>query len=124
MHLLTTMVSVLLLAVANLGQPLPHRITNQDVIDMVSLGLSHEVIVDKIHATDATDFDTDVSGLKALKLGNVSDAVIAVSCCIIRVYRGLSYAKITSSYTHVDISAYYADNRAWIQFSARPSRRT
>jgi hypothetical protein len=73
---MTAMLSVLLLAVTSLGQQLPHRITNQDVIDMVSLGLSDEVIIDKIHATDATDFDTDVSGLKALKLGNVSDAVI------------------------------------------------
>jgi hypothetical protein len=76
MRHLTAMVSVLLLAVAGLGQQLTHRMTNQDVIDMVSLGLSDDVVLDKIHATDATDFDTSVAGLKTLKLGKVSDAVI------------------------------------------------
>ena len=75
---LTMMVSVLLLAVLSLGQQLTHRMSNQDVIDMVSLGLSDDVVIDKIHATDATDFDTSVAGLKTLKLGKVSDAVIRV----------------------------------------------
>jgi hypothetical protein len=55
---------------------LSQRLTNQDVIDMVALGLSDDLIVDKIHATAATDFDTSVAGLKALKLNRVSDAVI------------------------------------------------
>ena len=76
MRHLTAMVSVLLLAVLGLGQQLTHRMTNQEVIDMVSLGLSDDVVIDKIHATEATDFDTSVAGLKTLKLGNVSDAVI------------------------------------------------
>ena len=78
MRHLTAMLSVLLLAVVGLGQQLTHRMTNQDVIDMVSLGLSDDVVIDKIHATEATDFDTSVAGLKTLKLGNVSDAVIRV----------------------------------------------
>jgi hypothetical protein len=78
MRHLTAMVSVLVLAVVGLGQQLTHRMTNQDVIDMVSLGLSDDVVIDKIHATDATDFDTSVVGLKTLKLGKVSDAVIRV----------------------------------------------
>ncbi len=78
MRHLTAMVSVLLLAVVGLGQQLTHRMTNQDIIDMVSLGLSDDVVIDKIHATDATDFDTSVAGLKTLKLGKVSDAVIRV----------------------------------------------
>lgn len=43
---------------------------------MVSLGLSDDVVIDKIHATDATDFDTSIAGLKTLMLGKVSDAVI------------------------------------------------
>jgi hypothetical protein len=78
MRHLTVMVSVLLLSVVSLGQQLTHRMTNQDVIDMVSLGLSDDVVIDKIYATDATDFDTSVAGLKTLKLGKVSDAVIRV----------------------------------------------
>jgi hypothetical protein len=78
MRHLTAMLSVLLLAVVGLGQQLTHRMTNQDVIDMVSLGLSDDVVIDKIYATDATDFDTSVAGLKTLKLGKVSDAVIRV----------------------------------------------
>ena len=57
MRHLTAMVSMLLLAVAGLGQQLTHRMTNQDVIDIVSLGLSDAVVIDKIHATEATDFD-------------------------------------------------------------------
>lgn len=43
---------------------------------MVSLGLSDDVVIDKIHAAEATDFDTSVSGLTALKAAKVSDAVI------------------------------------------------
>src|ERR1039458_3813720 len=78
MRHLTAMLSVLLLAVVGLGQQLTHRMTNQDVVDMVSLGLSDDVVIDKIHATDATDFDTSVAGLKILKIGKVSDAVIRV----------------------------------------------
>jgi hypothetical protein len=61
-----------------LGQQrqLTQRLTNQDVIDMVALGLSDDLIVDKIHATPASDFDTSITGLKTLKLHKVSDAVI------------------------------------------------
>ena len=55
---------------------LTQRLTNQDVIDMVALALSDDLIVDKIHATATTDFDTSVTGLKALKLNRVSDVVI------------------------------------------------
>jgi PDZ domain len=78
MRYLTAMVSVLLVAVVGLGQQMTHRMTDQDVIDMVSLGLSDDVIIDKIHATYATDFDTSVAGLKMLKLGKVSDPVVRV----------------------------------------------
>src|SRR5580704_7949029 len=55
---------------------LTQRLTNQDVIDMVGLGLSDDLIVDKIHAAAVTDFDTSVAGLKTLKLNKVSDAVM------------------------------------------------
>ena len=60
------------------GQQLSKRMTNQDVIDMVSLGLPDDVIIEKIRTVTATDFDTSVPGLKALKAGRVSDSVIRV----------------------------------------------
>jgi PDZ domain-containing protein len=78
MRRLSVMVSMLLLVVVGLGQQLPHPMTDQDVIEMVSLGLSDDLIIDKIKATEAADFDTSLAGLKALKLGKVSDAVIRV----------------------------------------------
>jgi hypothetical protein len=59
-----------------LGQQLSKRITNQEVIEMVSLGLSDDVIIDKIHTTAEANFDTSLAGLKALKAAKVSDAVI------------------------------------------------
>jgi hypothetical protein len=59
-----------------LGQQLSKRITNQEVIEMVSLGLSDDVIIDKIHTTAETNFDTSLAGLKTLKAAKVSDAVI------------------------------------------------
>jgi len=51
-------------------------LTNQDVIEMVGLGLSDDVIVDKVRAAQLADFDTTVVGLRALKAAKVSDAVI------------------------------------------------
>jgi hypothetical protein len=61
-----------------LAQQLTGKITNQDVTEMVSAGLSDELMLDKIHAANATDFDTSLPGLKALKAANVSDTVIGV----------------------------------------------
>jgi hypothetical protein len=59
------------------------RFTNADVIDMVKMGLSDDVIISKIRAAsaagaDAISLDTSVEGLKSLKAANVSDAVIKV----------------------------------------------
>jgi hypothetical protein len=57
------------------------RLTNQDIIDMVRLGLSDDVIIAKIRSVNGADglkFDTGVDGLKGLKTANVSDAVIKV----------------------------------------------
>jgi hypothetical protein len=51
-------------------------LTNQDVIEMVALGLSDDLIIDKIHATAATNFDTSIAGLKELKVNRVSESVI------------------------------------------------
>ena len=58
------------------AQQAPNALTNKEIIEMVSLGLSNDLIVDKIHATETTNFDTSIDGLKSLKAANVSDVVI------------------------------------------------
>ena len=52
------------------------KLTNQDVLDMVSLGLGEDVILEKIRSAPETDFDTSIAGLTALKQAKASDAVI------------------------------------------------
>lgn len=52
------------------------KMTNADVIDLAGLGLSDDVIIDKIYAAPATDFDTSIPALRALKAAKVSDPVI------------------------------------------------
>jgi hypothetical protein len=68
----------LLVCCTCVGQQLAKRMTNQDVIDMVSLGLPDDVIIEKIRTVTGVDFDTSVPGLRALKAGRVSDSVIRV----------------------------------------------
>lgn len=58
------------------GQSAAKKMTNQDIVDLVSLGLSDDVVADKIHAAEVTDFDTSLPALKSLKEAHVSDAVI------------------------------------------------
>lgn len=65
-----------LTASRSFAQQAPKKLTNGDVIAMASVGLTDDVIIDAIHAAEATDFDTSVSALKDLKAANVSDAVI------------------------------------------------
>lgn len=63
------------------GQEMAQRLTNQDIIEMVRAGMSDDIIVAKMRSMNGADsvkFDTSVEGLKALKAGNVSDAVIKV----------------------------------------------
>jgi hypothetical protein len=72
---------LILLTSLSWAQQLSHRLTNQDIIDMVALGLSDEVIITKIHSAARPEdlaFDTSTAGLKALKAGKVSDEVIKV----------------------------------------------
>jgi len=72
---------LLLLCSTAWGQQLTARISNQDVIDMVGLGLADDVIVAKIRAASSggtLQFDTSVKGLKELKAAKVSDEVIKV----------------------------------------------
>lgn len=52
------------------------KLTNQDVIDMSALGLSDDVVVQKIANSKAVSFDTSIEGLKSLKAANVSSPVI------------------------------------------------
>ena len=57
------------------------RLTNQDVMAMVSSGISEDVILAKIRTASAagsgaTSFDTSVDGLKALKAANVPDSIV------------------------------------------------
>jgi len=63
------------------SQQMSHRLNNQDIIDMVALGISDDVIITKIHSAAKPEdlaFDTSADGLKALKASKVSDAVIKV----------------------------------------------
>jgi len=73
----------ILLAPSTRAQEPDKRFTNQDVISMVQLGLSDDVVIAKIRSVSATGagaamFDTSVDGLKVLKAANVSDAVLKV----------------------------------------------
>ncbi len=68
--------AVVLTASVSFAQQPSTALTNHEIIQMVSLGLSNELIVDKIHASGATEFDTSVEGLKTLKEANVSDVVM------------------------------------------------
>jgi len=79
-HYIAILLCILLASSARTQEP-SKRLTNQDVIEMVNLGLSEDVIIAKIRSvsgTDALRFDTSVDGLKALKTANVPDAVIKV----------------------------------------------
>jgi hypothetical protein len=50
-------------------------VSNDDVIQMVSLGIGDDVIIEKIRSATTTNFDTSIDGLKVLKAAKVSDAV-------------------------------------------------
>lgn len=59
------------------GQDLSKRkLTNKDILDMVSLGLGDDVVLEKIRTAPETGFETDLESLKTLKAGHVSDPVI------------------------------------------------
>jgi len=78
---LLTALFLLLVSTTAWSQQLNKRITNQDVIDMGSLGLSDDIIIAKIRGSSAggtLQFDTSVDGLKGLKVAKVSDDVIKV----------------------------------------------
>ena len=95
----------LLLSSTTWSQQLSTRITNQDVIDMVGLGLSDDVIIAKIRAAGAggtLQFDTSVKGLKELKAAKVSDELIKVMInpappCRSRRHSGRAHVRTTQT---------------------------
>lgn len=50
--------------------------SNQDVLDLLSAGISEDVVIEKIKTAPARNFDTSVAGLKGLKAAGVSDSII------------------------------------------------
>ena len=71
----------ILLTCFSASQEVSKRLANQDIIDMVKLGLSNDVIIAKIrgaHGQDQLAFDTGVAELKSLNAANVPDEVIKV----------------------------------------------
>ena len=65
-----------ILACALCAQEKP--LSNEDVVQMVSSGLSDEVIIQKIRSSTSPKFDTTIESLKSLKDANVSDAIVKV----------------------------------------------
>lgn len=57
------------------GQSTASPLSNKDVVEMVKMGLSTDVIVAKIKSSAST-FDTNPAALQELKAANVPDAVI------------------------------------------------
>lgn len=54
----------------------PKPLTNQDVIDLVALGVGDDVVIEKIRSAPTTNFDTSLDGIKSLKAAKVSDAIL------------------------------------------------
>ncbi|HEX4756895.1 MAG TPA: hypothetical protein VH308_02900 [Terracidiphilus sp.] len=65
-----------LLSSYSISQVQQKSLSNEDVIAMVSLGLSDDVVIEKIRSAAATNFDTGLDGIKVLKAAKVSDAVL------------------------------------------------
>ena len=68
-------------ATCTAGQEMSKRLTNQDIIDMVNMGISDDLIIAKIRSVNRREglaFDTGVEGLKALKAAKFPDDVIKV----------------------------------------------
>jgi hypothetical protein len=75
---LSVAVSLILLFVFSLfvtAQNKPEVLTNEKIIQLINLGLSEDVIVEKIHQSECR-CDTSTNGLAKLKAAKVSDAII------------------------------------------------
>lgn len=79
--ILLLVLSATLVAYSSTAQqnvPASPAMTNADVITMVSAALPDDLVIAKIRAAHATNFDTSVEGMKGLKAANVSNSVIQV----------------------------------------------
>lgn len=61
---------------APVAQAAPAKVTNADIIEMVSAGLSEPIIMSAIRSAPAKSFDLTPMGLVSLKKAGVSDALI------------------------------------------------
>src|SRR5437588_1212648 len=75
-QIIACVVLLCVLSSYSISQVQQKPLSNADVIAMVSLGLSDDVIIEKIRSAPATNFDTGLDGLKVLKASKVSDAVL------------------------------------------------
>jgi S1-C subfamily serine protease len=75
-QIIACVVLLCVLSSYSISQVQQKPLSNEDVIAMVSLGLSDDVIIEKIRSAPATNFDTGLDGLKVLKASKVSDAVL------------------------------------------------
>jgi len=73
---IATLVVIFLTLTVARSQSQPKPLSNDDVVQMVSLGLADDVIIEKIRSATKTDFDTSIDGLRMLKAAKVSDTVL------------------------------------------------
>jgi mono/diheme cytochrome c family protein len=66
-----------MVAGTDIASPATSKMTNNEVIQLVSAGLSDQVVATSIRQASNKDFDLSPTGLIALKKAGVSDAVIA-----------------------------------------------
>jgi len=107
---------------------LHNRLTNQDVISMVQLELSDDVIIAKIRAAaakgaDAVSFDTSADGLRALKAANVPDTVIKAMINPIPatsvVFAGAGAISTDPNLPPPEVGVYWKDGAKFILIQSR-----
>jgi S1-C subfamily serine protease len=77
-HFFASFIVIFFALTVGKSQVQPQALSNDDVMQMVAFGLSDDVIVEKIRSASATNFDTNLDALKALKAAKVSDTVLKV----------------------------------------------
>jgi hypothetical protein len=104
-----------------LSQEMSKRLTNQDIITMVGLGISDDVIIAKIRSISGQDglaFDTSVDGLKTLKAAKVSDDVIKVMINpappMLAASPGLASAAVNPNLPPPEVGVYWKDGATFV----------
>jgi hypothetical protein len=112
----------LLWAGSSLGQEMSRRLSNQDIIDMVALGLSDDVIIAKIRSANGQDqlaFDTSVAGLKNLKASKVPDDVIKVMInpapLPVAIAGGTSPSVADPNFPPPEVGVYWRDGATFVR---------